>query len=395
MVTGRGANVTVAEAGRDRTQERGGASDAAGAVLLAACAVWSLISAAGRETGPEGVLLALLAVAAGFACGRICGTLLPVATAAAAAVGALLMWLLIREGVPGATAAVDTAPGHAGAAAALLVLAAGFACCAAAAARPGALRFSLRLLALGTACAAPALGSVAGCAAAFGVLLCSLAAARMRRRLLGLAGLALAGGLVVGASWAVAADALPQGLMVSLEGPLTTNRVMLWRDALELAGDHPVLGVGPGRFAELSSTAEQTVNSDGTPHSAPLQLAAEQGVVGVALLGAAFGWVLYVLWQSPRTTAVVLTAGAALTALAVLAAVGNALSFTPVTAGVGLLAGLASARQPIGDGTAGADGPDATDGARGTDRENANTDEGGAAPSGAAPSGAAPSGADS
>lgn len=55
----------------------------------------------------------------------------------------------------------------------------------------------------------------------------------------------------------------------------------------------------------------------------------------------------------PRTTAVVLTAGAALTALAALASVGNALSFTPVTAGVGLLAGLASARQPIGDGTPG------------------------------------------
>ena len=50
------------------------------------------------------------------------------------------------------------------------------------------------------------------------------------------------------------------------------------------------------------------------------------------LLGAVFGWMLYGLWRSPRSTPVVLSAGAALTALAFLASVGNALSFTPVTA---------------------------------------------------------------
>ncbi|MEU1492340.1 O-antigen ligase family protein [Streptomyces sp. NPDC005776] len=331
-----------------RGPEAGNASDVSGALILAACAIWSLISAAGRETRPEGVLLALLAVAAGFACGRICGTLLPVAAATVAALTALVMALVWRHGMPGATAAVDTAPGHTGAAAALLVLATGAACCAAAAARRESLRFTLRLLALGTACAALGLGSVAGFAAAAGVLLCSLAAARTRSRLLGLAGFALASGVMVGLSWAVAEAALPDGLAVSLEGQLTGNRVQLWQDAARLAGEHPVLGIGPDRFAELSPTAQQTLGSDGKPHSAALQQAAEQGVVGVVLLGAAFGWLLYALWRSPRSTAVALTAGATLTALAALASVGNALSFTPVTAGAGLLAGLASARRPIG-----------------------------------------------
>lgn len=75
--------------------------------------------------------------------------------------------------------------------------------------------------------------------------------------------------------------------------------------------------------------------------------------MGVALLGAAFGWLLLGLWRSPRPTPVVLSAGAALTALAVLASVGNALSFAPVTAGAGLLAGLATARA-AGEGTIGA-----------------------------------------
>lgn len=344
-VTGRGAHVMAAPAGRG--PEPGSASDVAGALILAACAIWSLISAAGRETRPEGVLLALLAVAAGFACGRICGTLLPVAAATAAALAAFVMAFVWRHGMPGATTSVDTAPGHSGAAAALLVLGAGAACCAAAATRRESLRFTLRLLALGTACASLGLGSVAGFAAATGVLLCSLAATRTRSRLLGLAGFALAAGLMVGASWAVAEAVLPDGLSIALEGQLTGNRVQLWQDAARLAGEHPVLGIGPDRFAELSPTAQQTLGSDGKPHSAALQQAAEQGVVGVVLLGAAFGWLLYVLWRSPRSTAVALTAGAALTALAALASVGNALSFTPVTAGAGLLAGLASARRPI------------------------------------------------
>lgn len=332
-VTGRGTDVIAGPAERGR--EGGNASDAAGALILAACAIWSLVSAAGRETRPEGVLLALLAVAAGFACGRICGTLLPVTAAGFAALAALVMALVWRHGMPGAAAAVETLPGQAGASAALLVLAAGTACSAAAAARRESLRFTLRLLALGTACAALGLGSVAGFAAALGVLLCSLAAARMRSRLLGLAGLALAAGLTAGVTWAVAEDVLPDGLAVSLEGPLTANRVQLWGDAARLAGEHPVLGTGPGRFAELSPTAQQALGADGKPHSAVLQQAAEQGLVGVALLGAAFGWLLYVLLRSPRSTAVALTAGAALTALAVLASVGNALSFTPGDGGGG------------------------------------------------------------
>jgi O-antigen ligase len=135
---------------------------------------------------------------------------------------------------------------------------------------------------------------------------------------------------------------------VSLEGQLTLHRIELWHDALHMAHRDAALGVGPGRFGELSTTAAQTLQSDGKPHSAPLQQAAEQGVVGVVLLAAAFCWLLYTLWRSPRPTPVTLTAGAALTALAAIATVGNALSFTTVSVGAGLLAGLATAR-PLAD----------------------------------------------
>ena len=72
--------------------------------------------------------------------------------------------------------------------------------------------------------------------------------------------------------------------------------------------------------------------------------AAQQGVVGVVLLAAVFGWLLYALWRSPRPTPVALTAAAALTALAAVATLGNALSFTAVAVGTGYLAGLATSR---------------------------------------------------
>jgi O-antigen ligase len=332
----------------DRTDVRDGrnVSDAVGMVLLGAGAVWSLVTAAAHDGRPEGVLLALLAAGAGYASGRITGALSPVAAPGVAAAAGLGLAVGMPHLAPGPQFA--TPLGHAGATAALFTLAAGAACCAAWAAPSPALRRGLRLLAAGTVLTAAALGSVAGAALGCGVLLCSLAAGRMRRGP-GVAGLLLTAGAVTAAAWAVAGNALPAGLTATVEGRLSERRIRLWQDALHLAARDPVLGVGPGRFGELSPAAAQSLLPDGKPHSAPLQLAAEQGIIGVALLVAAFCWLLHVLWRSPRPTPVVLTAGAALTAVAAIAAAGDALSFTTVSVGVGVLAGLATAR-PISDG---------------------------------------------
>ncbi|MFI6033333.1 O-antigen ligase family protein [Streptomyces sp. NPDC051315] len=309
-------------------------------MVLGTCATWSLITAAAHGGRPEGVLLAVLAVAAGYAAGRICGALLPVAAPCAAALAGLALTTAPPRLAPGPEIAAPL--GQAGATAAVLTLSAGAACCAAWATPAPVLRFALRGLAGGIAVAGAALGSTTAVVTCCGVLLCSLAAGRLRHRGPGLAGLAAAAATVTGLAWAVAADA--GGLAVSLEDRLTSHRVALWRDALHLAHHDVGLGVGPGRFGELSATAARSTLSDGKPHSAPLQMAAEQGVVGVLLLAAAFCWVLFALWRAARPTPVVLTAGAALTALAAVAAVGNALSFTTVSVGAGLLAGLATAR---------------------------------------------------
>ncbi|GAA3829398.1 O-antigen ligase family protein [Streptomyces chiangmaiensis] len=330
----------------DAEDEGRNVSDATGVLALGACAAWSLITATAHGGRPEGFLLAVLAVAAGYASGRIFGSLLPVVAPAAGA----LAGLGLAVAAPHATAGppVVTPHGDTGEIAALFALSAGAACCAAWAARFPAQRLALRLSAVGIGVVAAALGSTTGLVASAGILLCSLAADRMRHRALALSGLALATVLVTGVTWAVAEGVLPDGLGSFLEDQLGPHRVLLWRDALTLAHRDPTLGAGPGRFGELSPTAAQSLLPDGKPHSAPLQLAAEQGLTGVALLAAVFCWVLYALLRTGRPTPVALTAGATLTALAVIASVGNALSFTAVTAGTGLLAGIATAR-PLAD----------------------------------------------
>lgn len=331
-----------ARVGGSVRRERGALTDAAGVVVLSCCSVWALVAAAGRPARPEGTLLAVLAVTAGYALGRMLGALLP-ALAPAVAAGAVLALVLAP---PGRLAAHPDAPplGYANADAALLVLAAGAACCAAWAVRRTAPRVGLLAAGAGAAVVALALGSAAGFAAGVAIVLCSLASARMRHRLPGLACLALAAAVAVAASCAVAVDALPAGLSASLTGQLTQPRVQLWHQAVTLAEHHPLRGVGPDRFADEAAPAADLTPAAPSPQSAPLQLAAEQGVPGVALLAVSFGWLLTALWRSPRPTPVVLTAAATLTGLAMLATVDHVLSYAVVTAGAGFLAGVATAR---------------------------------------------------
>ncbi|MET8976618.1 O-antigen ligase family protein [Streptomyces sp. NPDC004539] len=327
-------------AGDGTDGDRRSGSDALGTAVLAACAVWALVSAGANDGRAEGTLLAVLAVAAGYAAGRISGALSPVAVPCAAAFAGLALTVAAPELSPGPESAAPL--GRAGAEAAVLTLVAGSACCAAWATPAPALRLVLRLLGASAAVTGAALGSVAAVVTCCAVLLASLGAGRVSRGT-GVAGLVLGTALLSGLTWAVAAGAVRGGLAEALAGPLTPRRIALWREALDLAESHPGLGTGPGSFAELSATAAQSPLSDGHPHSAPLQLAAEQGAVGVLLLAVAFAWLLHALWRSPRPTPVVLTAGAALTALAALALVGNVLSFTTVSVGAGLLAGIATA----------------------------------------------------
>lgn len=72
---------------------------------------------------------------------------------------------------------------------------------------------------------------------------------------------------------------------------LTERRLVLWRDATMLVRDAPVLGVGPGAFAELSPTAQRDRDASWAHHE-PLQIGAETGLPGLLLLLAIMGWAL-------------------------------------------------------------------------------------------------------
>lgn len=267
--------------------DRRNASDVAGVIVLAACAIWSLVTAGAHDGSTRGRTLAILAVAAGYASGRILGALLPVAAPCAGALAGLGLAVTAPHTTPGPQ--ITSPLGHSGATAALLILSAGAACCAAWAARPLVLRFALRLLAAGIVVTAAVLGSTTGVVLCTGVLLCSLAAARMRRRALGLAGLALTTALVTGTTWAIAENVLPDGLTAALEGPLTQHRVLLWRDALHLAREYPALG---GKPRALRGTRPDGHAVAVARRQAPLRASAAGGRAGRDRRGTPRGGVL-------------------------------------------------------------------------------------------------------
>ncbi|HEV8311144.1 MAG TPA: O-antigen ligase family protein [Methylomirabilota bacterium] len=100
------------------------------------------------------------------------------------------------------------------------------------------------------------------------------------------------------------------------------NRIRLWATALRMGLDHPLLGVGTGRYAFFfREYAGLDLPRDfgpfwGTAHSQYLHLLAEQGLVGVASFVALFGAV----WLGTIRRLPALPPGAALLARGIVAA---------------------------------------------------------------------------
>ncbi|MBN1679781.1 MAG: O-antigen ligase family protein [Anaerolineae bacterium] len=83
-----------------------------------------------------------------------------------------------------------------------------------------------------------------------------------------------------------------------------------WRSALDMAHDHPVVGVGPGQFGYQLWTYRdpQTVswNQVATAHNLPLQVLSETGLPGLLIvvwLGGAFLWMWYKNWCTAPSAA--------------------------------------------------------------------------------------------
>jgi tetratricopeptide (TPR) repeat protein/O-antigen ligase len=143
-------------------------------------------------------------------------------------------------------------------------------------------------------------GSKGAWLAAFGAVAGTLvasppaAAARNRRWLRLIGGGALALALAAALAYRAKPD-LPgrAGLAASVD-----VRLGYWRAAATMAGEHPVLGVGPGTFgARYPRLKGPLAEESQSAHCAWIETAAESGLVGLALLAGFWALLLWRLWR--------------------------------------------------------------------------------------------------
>ena len=186
-------------------------------------------------------------------------------------------------------------------------------------------------------------------------------AVRVRRALAaGAAALLIGGaaGLVaaVGEPFGWAASQLSGGECVNAPGRLTdlcaNNRLDWWRDALEVAADRPLGGSGAGTFAIARRRYREDATPVSEPHSVPLQVLSDTGVVGLALaafaaLAAAFAVVASTRRAGARERPAAQALALVLAAFGIHALVDYDLDFLALTAPTGVALGaLLSAGRP-------------------------------------------------
>ncbi len=72
------------------------------------------------------------------------------------------------------------------------------------------------------------------------------------------------------------------------------DRFILWKEALDITADFPVLGAGLNTYATVVPAYKLTEETGYYPHNSYLQMAAESGVLGVG----AFLWILVALFRT-------------------------------------------------------------------------------------------------
>ena len=119
-------------------------------------------------------------------------------------------------------------------------------------------------------------------------------------------------------------------------------RQQLWHDAITLWRSHPVIGAGPGSFADATPLAVDADTS--TAHSSVLQVGSETGLVGVGLLALVALVGVVIASRGPAPAAVIGIAG--WTALGVHSLVDHLLEFAVVVVAAGMVLGWARASRP-------------------------------------------------
>ena len=320
------------------SEHRGRVVDAVGLAIGASALTWTFVASIGRpEARPAPAAWLLVAAAALLVAGRRLPTDDPATVPGAVAVavaGAVVL------GYPSILRAGGGPTGYANSNASLIGLGVVAAAAAAAATRSAPRRRAWLALAALLTIAVAATGSLAA-SLALGVVGVLAATSVLRTQLAS----AVVGGVVavsvtVGITVAIAAGGNPLGL-----GERAGLRADLWAHSLEQLRAEPGRGGGPGSYGGAVPLA---IDRDlRWAHHGYLQQGAEQGVVGLVLLVAIIGWVYARLWSGrSRATARTVAGAAAVTLVALHAAVDHVLHDAAVPLTLAVLVGWATADRP-------------------------------------------------
>jgi hypothetical protein len=312
--------------------------DRLGLVLLGAAIAWTLLSAVRAGGNPWPMTASLVGAAMGVAVGRIVGARLPLLVPAVV----LGLPVVLLLGDPEAILAGSARGGPLGypnAVGALFVQGAAAALIMSALARGTTLRVTGFVGAAGCVLVPATAGSI-GAAGTATVLAAAWVVALGKRWIrLATLGCALVAATALAGTVGIAAGGADARNRSSTIVRALGERPVLWADALEIAGEHALVGVGPGRFAEVSPTARADRDLRWAHHEY-LQQAVETGLPGAALLVASFAWGFGRLWLRPSAAALLAAAG--LAALAVQASIDYVLHFPVILVVAGALVGSAS-----------------------------------------------------
>lgn len=325
---------------------------------FAAAVAWTFVSAAASGGDPAPVALTFVIAAAGLFASHLIARFRPWIVPVAVMGGG------IATGVYAGKDLLDSFPlsgpfGYVNARSAVFMLAAIGGAMFAAASRSTAGRALGTMAALGLA--AVPFGSRTVAAAGLVVAAPALALIVRRRAALVfgvITALAIAGSIVVGTTYRSTVVPLTQcgpsgehcsreagGLQSAAVRLLGEARPRLWRESLVIAADHPLTGVGPGRFASASATAEDPDLR--RAHNAFLQQAAEGGLPAFVALVAIFGMGFALLAGPGGPVAALAAAGLASTAI--LSSIDYVLHYPAVVAMASSLVGAGTAPLLIRD----------------------------------------------
>jgi len=271
----------------DRTPglfERG---DLFGLALVAAAVLWTFVAAtSGGDPWPMVGMFVL--VAAAYAFGLMATQAAPFLVPVLVVTVAIVLGLLTLMGA--LPEGADAPPlGYVNARSAFFVVAAAAAVMLALLVRGRGGRIFVLAVAAGLA-AVPLFSRSHAASFVVVLLLPSAAAIALEGRRLaitvGLSAVLLMATLAATSLVAAAPGSEPAGLIGEVVGE---RRVALWHDGLELMVQEPLTGIGPGRFATESPTA-QTDRDARWAHHGFLQQGAETGLVGLGLLVLLFLW---------------------------------------------------------------------------------------------------------